>query len=881
MQWKAARVGLLMLCLLLSSAIAAWAAPHQQQTADLIERVATIKRQTPSLTDHFRQDDGRWNTETDAEMARFYRASTLHVNILAPQTVGWSVGAIDLADFYLEVDAFHAGGPLDNEYGVIFRYVDSQNFYLFGASHDGYYILQKMVDGEWVDLVEWTQADILNTGEHAGNTLGVLAEGEEITILLNGEPMATVADDSFAAGQVALMAGTFDEGNVEVAFDDLFVWDLALPPTSEPVVTPTATTAPTPATAELAGRLAAIRAQQPLVSDDFRRDDDLWPTTTDENVAYAYVRRTYRITVKIANWLGFAFNREVEDRRLPAFLAEVEVSQVAGPANGEYGLIFHYQDGDNFYLYAVNGLGNYSLWKKVDGSWTNLIDWTESEALDTGETATNALALLVEAGQITLLANESVLAQYAEEAPFSGAVGLMAGTFDEPGVEIAFDNFVLWPLTEVEPESELDAVATPTPVDVSARLAEIRTDDPTFSDDFRRNDGRWSMLADDAAAPAYVGRTYQITVNSANWLAWSFPALDGDATPADLLVEVDVELVSGPADAEAGLVFRYVDQRNFYLFAIRGLQSYSLWKKVDDEWQAIIGWTESTAIAIDPGSINRLGVLVQGDQITLLVNDDAIDQVTDDTFADGSVGLAVGTFDEAQVVVAFDNFDLWVLSAGEEGDEMASPATPDAAAIAEQMELIRQAEPIYTDDFRRDTGIWVDPGYDDVTFAYAAGAYRITVDAPNITPSIAGDIVVDDFLLEVEASQRSGPTGQYGIAFRQQDGVNFYLYVITPTGLYSFWKMVEGEWRSLIPWMESEALNQGEGELNRLGVLAEGPSLTLLVNGEAIAQIQDDSFASGQIALAAGTFDEAGVEAEFDNLNVWALQVTAASSRRQ
>ncbi|RIK43370.1 MAG: hypothetical protein DCC55_05795, partial [Chloroflexi bacterium] len=585
--------GLLALLLSLFFTVSLWAAPQQQQTDDVVERIAQIKSRTPTVTDHFRQDEGRWNLESDADMARFYQASTLHVNIFAPQTVGWSVAEITAGDFYLEVDAFHVGGPLDNEYGVLFRYVDAENFYRFGASHDGYYSLQMMADGEWVDLVEWTESEPLNTGEGAGNTLGVWAEGDQITILLNGEALATVTDSTFSTGRIALMAGTFDDGGVEIAFDDLFLWALSAPsppePTAEDTATPTPTSAPSTVgdsgtfdPEAIAERLAAIRMTVPVVSDDFRRDEDLWPTTSDEYVAYSYVRRTYRITVKTPNWLGFAFNRDSEEQPLSSFLAEVDVAQVAGPLDAEYGLIFHHKDSDNFFLYAVSGAGTYSLWKKVDGNWTALINWTDTEALDISEEATNSLALLVEGEQITLLVNDIVVAQYTEEAPFTGAVGLMAGTFDEPGVEIAFDNFNLWPVAaaESEPEPTPALIATPEPVDVSARLAEIRSDAPTFSDDFRRNDGTWSTVTDDHAVLAYVGRTYQVTVNSTNWLSWSFPELAHGEMVADLLAEVDVERMAGPANGEYGLLFRYVDQENFYLFAISGLQTYSLWKKV-------------------------------------------------------------------------------------------------------------------------------------------------------------------------------------------------------------------------------------------------------------------------------------------------------------
>jgi hypothetical protein len=40
---------------------------------------------------------------------------------------------------------------------------------------------------------------------------------------VNGELVADVRDDTFASGDVGLIAGTYEEGGVEIHFDDFFV----------------------------------------------------------------------------------------------------------------------------------------------------------------------------------------------------------------------------------------------------------------------------------------------------------------------------------------------------------------------------------------------------------------------------------------------------------------------------------------------------------------------------------------------------------------------------------------------------------------------------------------------------------------------------------
>jgi hypothetical protein len=677
---------LVSLGLILGSATVRAATPlplrQVENAATVSEQIATAKSAPPTLAEHFRRDEGRWDLASSEAVERLFATSTLRLNIIAQQTVGWSISEFSATDFYLEVDAFHVTGPLDNEFGVVFRYQDDENFYLFATSSDGYYTVQKMEAGEWSELIEWADAEAINQGEAAGNTLGVLADGSRITVSINGELVGAVEDESFASGQIGLLAGSFDDGGVEIAFDDLLLWDLAGEPAPEPTpspteeVTSTEEATPTAVPSDLAETLDAIRATEPLLSDDFRTDTGAWPTTTDDDVTYSYARRTYQLEIHTANWLGFAFNTAIEERPIPNLLAEVDITQAAGPAAAEYGLLFHYQDSDNFYMAAISGQGTYGVWKKIDAEWATLIDWTESDLLDTEAETTHRLSLLVQGDQITLLVNDAVLAEVQDEATIVGTIGLVAGAFDEPGVVAAFDNFEVWQLEgetptldqtpELGPTPEPEN--TPEPVDVSARLAEIQATDPTFTEDFRRDEGVWSTTADDQSEFFYERRTYHILVNVTGWMSWQFPEPALEPPPADFLAEVDVEHVAGPTNGEYGLIFRYVDQQNFYFYAISGLGTYSLWKKVDDEWQTLIDWTESPALVAGEGAINRIGVLAEGATITLLANETSVAQFEDESFAAGAVGLAAGTFDEAGLEVAFDNLDLWVITTGTAGD---------------------------------------------------------------------------------------------------------------------------------------------------------------------------------------------------------------------
>ncbi len=660
------RVRIVILCFifLMTSGMAptVYAAPPQQ---DVLDQIAVIQAAAPTYSDNFRRESDAWYTGEDEDAAHFFESGTYHIRVDAKSLLSWSLGDVtDLADFYLEVDAFYVAGPQNNESGVIFRHLDDDNFYLFGVGNDGLFSLRKKVDGEWQDLQEWLESDAILGEERSVNTLGILAQGEEIHLLINDEVVASLTDDQFSSGNMGLAAGAFDEGGVEIAFDDLRIWTIGEDINSPDLTTPEPETTPepdaTPEPIDVADRLAEIRDTDVTFSDEFRRDNGEWFTESDDDVTYEYAGRTLHIIVNSENRLGWTFNSTIDELAAVDYLVEVDVEQVAGPDDAELGLIFRFVDEENFYFFAVSNLGNYSLWKLVDNEWEALLDWTETDALQTDAEAINRLSVLTEGSQITLLANDVALAQVEDDTFATGTVGLMVGTFDEIGVDVAFDNLDLWVLTTAEDVLETpDATPTPVaePVDVTDRLAEIKADDPTTSDDFRRDNDTWNLEPDEDATFFYRGRTFHIKVDAPEWIGWSA----GEITTTDFLLEVDTQYVDGPADAEYGVIFRQVDADNYYFFAISRSGSYGLWRLEDGEWTTMVEWTQTDAIDISEDALNRLGILAEGAQLTLLVNDVALTQLEDETFASGKVALALGTFEEAGAEVAFDNLDIWAI----------------------------------------------------------------------------------------------------------------------------------------------------------------------------------------------------------------------------
>ncbi len=184
----------------------------------------------PALSDlPFRDDFGDPNsgwTTTDTDPLRIaYQDGALHFVINTLDSTVWAVAGKNAGDFILDVDAAQIDGPDDNHYGVIVRYADDENFYRLDVSGDGFFSVSHYKDGAWLKPmpIDWTASAAIQQGATT-NHLRVIAEGPQLTLVVNGTTVGQIEDADILVGDVGLTAGTFfDQAGVHVAFDNFAV----------------------------------------------------------------------------------------------------------------------------------------------------------------------------------------------------------------------------------------------------------------------------------------------------------------------------------------------------------------------------------------------------------------------------------------------------------------------------------------------------------------------------------------------------------------------------------------------------------------------------------------------------------------------------------
>jgi len=154
---------------------------------------------------------------------------------------------------------------------------------------------------------------------------------------------------------------------------------------------------------------------------------------------------------------------------------------------------------------------------------------------------------------------------------------------------------------------------------------------------------------------------------------------------------------------------------------------------------------------------------------------------------------------------------------------------------------------------------------------YDGGRYRIYVNDSNADYWANPGLHFTDVRLEVDAKRIGGPdNNNFGILCRYQDMRNFYFFIISSDGYYGIGKVENGRQTLIEPdqMHPSKFIHQGS-ESNHILALCDGSRLTLAVNGEFVAEAEDNTFWEGDVGLIAGSFDEPGVDIIFDNFVVF------------
>ncbi len=175
-----------------------------------------------------------------------------------------------------------------------------------------------------------------------------------------------------------------------------------------------------------------------LFQDDFALPISGWDRFKTTEGTMDYNASGYRILVDSLNTNFWSTpHKNFADVRI-----EVDAGKLGGSDENRIGLICRYT-GDDYYFFLISSDGFYGI-GLYKGGQAVLLGQSEMQANSNIKTglAVNHLRADCAGDMFTFYVNGFQVASVQDATLKSGDVGLLAGTFAQPGVDVIFDNFV-------------------------------------------------------------------------------------------------------------------------------------------------------------------------------------------------------------------------------------------------------------------------------------------------------------------------------------------------------------------------------------------------------------------------------------------------------
>lgn len=175
-----------------------------------------------------------------------------------------------------------------------------------------------------------------------------------------------------------------------------------------------------------------------IYQEDFEDNTTGWDRLANEQGIMDYDQGGYRILIQQPGFnLWSTPEKDYSNVRI-----EADVTKLNGPDENRAGLMCRYQNGD-YYFFIISSDGFYAIGKFIGGN-VLLLGQTEMQSSEFIQADTvNHLRADCIGNTLSFYVNFNELAVVQDSDFPAGDVGLVAGAFSEPGVDVLFDHFVV------------------------------------------------------------------------------------------------------------------------------------------------------------------------------------------------------------------------------------------------------------------------------------------------------------------------------------------------------------------------------------------------------------------------------------------------------
>lgn len=175
--------------------------------------------------DDFSDPSSGWEEFSDLERGTMdYFDSFFRIHVLGEYQMLSTGPGLEFSDVQLEADMIKVVGSSDDMFGLVCRALDPENFYFFMISSDGYYGIGKVIAGiqSMLESPGMLPSEIISQGKTKNHIRADCIAGDLI-LSVNGQELISVKDFDLESGDVGILAGTMQDAENVVLFDNFSV----------------------------------------------------------------------------------------------------------------------------------------------------------------------------------------------------------------------------------------------------------------------------------------------------------------------------------------------------------------------------------------------------------------------------------------------------------------------------------------------------------------------------------------------------------------------------------------------------------------------------------------------------------------------------------
>lgn len=179
----------------------------------LVFSAVLVTQETAVFEDSFSSNSNNWYTDDYI----YLRNGAYILNAGSNNVASWRT--TPMGDCKISVDTNYEGGADNFGYGLIYRFQNNQQFYIFWLAAQGYFLAGKIDGSGFTPFQNWSYSDaVVKNGR---NTMTVELSGPKITGYVNGVQLFAAEDNSYPEGGF----GFYGQKGTITSFDNLTVWE--------------------------------------------------------------------------------------------------------------------------------------------------------------------------------------------------------------------------------------------------------------------------------------------------------------------------------------------------------------------------------------------------------------------------------------------------------------------------------------------------------------------------------------------------------------------------------------------------------------------------------------------------------------------------------